>query len=280
MSNMSEEQQKQMEQEQKQLAQNLGSIRRKIAVFSGKGGVGKTTLSVNLACGLQQSGANTGILDADITGPNVTKMLGLHDQLTSKDSRIVPLDYHGIKVISIASMLTPDQPVIWRGPMRSKLISQFLAEVDWGALDYLIADLPPGTGDEIITIVQKMQLDMAVIVTTPQEVSLMDVRRAIRMAQRMEIPHIGVVENMSGMVCPHCGESIDLFGMGGGERQARELEVPFLGALPVDYQVCRLADEGKSIVFEDSDSPVVTAITMVADSIREMFDSAVVYPGE
>jgi len=269
MAEMTAKQKERLDQERKQLLENLRDIQRKITVFSGKGGVGKTTVSVNLACSLQQSGAHTAILDADVTGPNVTKMLGLNGQLTSVDSRIIPLEYHGVKVISIASMLTPDQPVIWRGPMRSKLIAQFLGEVNWGKLDYLVADLPPGTGDEIITIVQKMQPDMAVIVTTPQEVSLMDVRRAIRMAQKMEIPQIGVVENMSGMICPHCGVPIDLFGQGGGEQQARELEVPFFGAIPVDFHARQLADSGKSVVFENPDSPVSQAIESISVAVRE-----------
>jgi len=275
MADMTEEQKKRMEEEQKRLDTNLQDIQNKIAVFSGKGGVGKTTVSVNLACGLQKLGVSTGILDADVTGPNVPKMLGLQGRLASRNSQIVPLDYHGVKVISIASMLDPDQPVIWRGPMRSKLISQFLSDADWGNLSYLIADLPPGTGDEILTIMQKMKPNMAIIVTTPQDVSVMDARRAIRMAQKMKIPHIAVIENMSGLICPHCGEHIDLFGVGGGEKQAIELDIPFLGALPVDFQARQLSDEGKSYVFELPDAPI-TQITMdIAKKLKEIITQPV-----
>lgn len=271
MGELTAEQKERMAQEEKRLTANLKDIRYKIAVFSGKGGVGKTTVSVNLACTLQKSGQRVGLLDADVTGPNVPKMLGLNARLAARDNRILPLHYRELKVISIASILTSDQPVIWKGPMRSKLLSQFLGEADWGYLDYLIADLPPGTGDEIITIIQKMRPDIAVIVTTPQAVSLVDARRAVRMAQHMKVPHIGIIENMSGMICPHCKGYIDLFGTGGGKQQASELGVSFLGSIPVDYQSRLLADKGESIVFEQPESPLVKAIEIVTNNILDIF---------
>jgi len=267
------EQQKQaqrFEELEEQVRRNLELIPHKIVVFSGKGGVGKTTVSVNLACSLQQHGVDTSLLDADVTGPNVPKMLGLRGQLLAQEKRIVPLDYHGVRVISIASLLTEDQPVIWRGPMRSRLLSQFLGEADWGETEYLIADLPPGTGDEVITMTQQMHPDLAVIVTTPQEMSLIDSRRAVRMAQKMQIPRIGIVENMSELICPECGAAIDLFGSGGGKTQAETLGVDFFGALPVDITARRLADEGRSVIFEQPDSALAEEMDTIAAKIKNL----------
>ena len=221
------EQEKQIafKEEEKRVEEKISKINHRIAVFSGKGGVGKTTVSVNLAYCFQKKGFSTGILDADITGPNVAKVLGVNDELIIVNESIIPFQKDNIKMISIAGLIQPGQPVIWRGPMRSKIINQFLADVDWGELDYLIADLPPGTGDEILTIAQKMKPNYAIIVTTPQEVSVIDAERAITMAKKLEMPFIGVIENMSDFVCPVCNNKIDLFGAGGGKYLADEYGV-------------------------------------------------------
>jgi len=261
--------------EQKKISDNLANIKHRIVVFSGKGGVGKTTVSVNLAYGLYINGYKIGILDADVTGPNVPKMLGLTGLAslqTSNNDQMIPNVCNGIKVISLANLITPGQPVIWRGPMRSKLINQFLADVDWGQLDYLVADLPPGTGDEILTITQNMHPDMAIVVTTPQEISLIDSRRAVEMAKKMEISNISIVENMSGLKCPKCGQRIDLFGVGGGQKQADQLGVPFLGTLPINIETRRLADEGKPILLEDINADISLAVMDVVKKIDNVFD--------
>ncbi|MBT8378171.1 MAG: Mrp/NBP35 family ATP-binding protein, partial [Ignavibacteria bacterium] len=213
---LTEEQKKQIEIENGKINRALNNIENRIVVFSGKGGVGKTTVSINLACGLILKGHTAGILDADVTGPNVPKMLGVSEQLTTSDNRIIPQKKNGVEVVSLASMVPEEQAIIWRGPLRSKLLNQFIGDVEWGNLDFLIADLPPGTGDEVITMTTKLKPDMAIIVTTPQEVSLIDSKRAIAMAKKMEILNIGLVENMSGLFCPNCGCNIELFGKGGG----------------------------------------------------------------
>jgi len=256
--------------EEKKISDNLAKIKHRIVVFSGKGGVGKTTVSVNLAYALNFRGYTTGILDADITGPNVPKMLGINGSLTAVGERLIPRQNHGVKVVSVANMVSPDQPVIWRGPLRSKLLNQFLGDVEWGELDYLVADLPPGTGDEILTMTQKMEPDMAIIVTTPQEVSLIDSARAINMAKTMKIRYIGLIENMSGLICPKCGHRIDLFGSGGGKRQAEEMAVEFLGSLPINVETRKLADEGKPIVLMDQKADISMATEKIVDRIEEI----------
>jgi ATP-binding protein involved in chromosome partitioning len=252
------EQEKQiaLKEEEKRIEGNISKINHRIAVFSGKGGVGKTTVSVNLAFCFQMEGFSTGILDADITGPNVAKVLGINDELIILNKSIIPFQKDNIKMISIAGLIKPGQPVIWRGPMRSKVINQFLADVDWGELDYLIADLPPGTGDEILTIAQKMKPDYALIVTTPQEVSVIDAERAITMAKKLEIPFIGVIENMSGFICPFCKNKIDLFAAGGGKKLAEDYDVQFLGSIPIDINARIFSDKGKSIILEKPDCEV------------------------
>ncbi len=267
---LTEEQKQQIERQNKIIADNVHNIKCRIVVFSGKGGVGKTTVSVNLAYGLQIRGNKTGILDADVTGPNVPKMLGLSGDLNTLHGQIIPLESKGVKVISIAYLLPPDQPVMWRGPMRSKLLCQFLGDVEWGQLDYLVADLPPGTGDEIITLTEKMEPDLAIIVTTPQEVSLIDSARAINMAKKMKVPRIGVIENMSGLICPECGYKIDLFGSGGGKKQAEKMNVLFLGTLPIDIETREMSDKGKPVILENKETHMSVAMIDIVKKIEDI----------
>ncbi len=265
------EKQKSYDDEEKRIQENILKIKHRIAVFSGKGGVGKTTVSINLAYAFQLEGFSTGILDADITGPNVAKMLNVNSELIFLNEKMVPFEKYGAKMISMAAMLKSGQPLIWRGPMRSKIINQFLADVDWGELDYLIADLPPGTGDEILTISQQMKPDYAVIVTTPQEVSIIDAERAVNMAKKLEIPYIGVVENMSGFVCPHCSAVNDIFGFGGGKKLADDNDVPFLGTIPIDIDARILGDRGIPIVLEKPDCEVSISFKSISKLIEKHY---------
>lgn len=264
-------QKKQMEIENERISKNMHKINHRIVVFSGKGGVGKTTVSVNLAYGLDLIGKGTGILDADVTGPNVPKMLGLNSKPDISNDWIYPEKHLGVKVISLATLVPSNQPVIWRGPMRSKLLNQFLGDVEWGDLDYLIADLPPGTGDEILTMTQKMEPDLAIIVTTPQDLSLLDSSKAVNMAKKMEIPNIRIIENMSGFICPKCGHHIDLYGKGGGEKQAKDMNVSFLGAIPLNIETIALADNGKPIILEKPDADISIAIMKIIGRIQNIF---------
>lgn len=266
---MNDNQNKQVELENRKITDNIKKIKHRIVVFSGKGGVGKTMISVNLAYGLCIHGNAVGILDADITGPNVPKMVGVYDQLIVEDHRIFPQEKNGVKIVSMANLLEQKQAVIWRGPMRSKVLNQFIGDVEWGCLDYLIADLPPGTGDEILTMTQKMKPDLAIIVTTPQEVSLIDSARAITMAKKMEIPQISLIENMSSLICPECGKEIDLFGSGGGEKQAKEMEVDFFGSIPIDIETRKLSDEGRPIVLENKNADISVIILKIVNKIEE-----------
>lgn len=268
---LTEEQKKNIEFENKKITNNIHHVKHRIVIFSGKGGVGKTTVSVNLAYGLHIHGNKTGILDADVTGPDVPKMIGIQKKIQIKENQIFPQEKNGIKMVSMANILLPDQAVIWRGPMRSKVLHQFLGDVEWGELDYLVADLPPGTGDEILTMTQKMEPDMAIIVTTPQELSLIDSARAIDMAKKMKIPKIALVENMSGLVCPECGHSIDLFGSGGGKKQAEKMNIPFLGIIPINLEVRMLADKGKSIIVENKEADFSIAIFKIIKKIEDMY---------
>jgi Mrp family chromosome partitioning ATPase len=265
------EKERMLDAEEIQIQENISKIKHRIAVFSGKGGVGKTTVSVNLAYGLQTDGYSTGILDADITGPNVAKMFGVEKDIILLGERMIPFEKYGAKMISIASLIKPGQPLIWRGPMRSKVISQFLADVEWGELDYLIADLPPGTGDEILTIAQRMKPDFAIVVTTPQEVSVLDAERAINMAKELDIPFIGVVENMAGFVCPHCSAVVELFGSGGGQKLAEDCSVPFLGSIPIDIDARILSDKGKAIVLEKPDCEVTNSFKSIVNMIEDHY---------
>jgi len=263
------EQKDRLKKQEQEIADNMRNIKHRVVIFSGKGGVGKTTVCVNLAYGLYAKGFKTGILDADITGPNVPKMLGLKDQPYGRDNKIIPPICHDVKVISAANLVTDYEPIAWRGPMRSKLLFQFLGEVQWGPLDFLLADLPPGTGDELITLTQQMDPEMAIIVTTPQEISLIDSVRAINLAKQLKIPKIAVIENMSGFKCPDCGNMIDIFDTGGGKKRAEKLKVSFLGALPIDIEARKKADIGKPIILDDKTADLSLGIM---DIIKKMED--------
>ncbi len=265
------EKQKSFDEEEKRISETVSKIKHRIAVFSGKGGVGKTTVSVNLAYAFQLEGFSTGILDADITGPNVAKMLNVNSELIFLNDKIVPFEIDGLKMISMASLIKRGQPIIWRGPLGSKMINQFLADVDWGVLDFLIADLPPGTGDEMLTLAQQMKPDYAVIVTTPQDVSVMDAERSINMAKQLNIPFIGVIENMSGLICPHCGNLIDIFGYGGGKKLAEDFGVAFLGDIPFEIETRQQSDIGKPIVLANKKSAVSHNIFNILKNIQEKF---------
>lgn len=263
-----QEKHKAFEEEEKRISETISKIKHRIAVFSGKGGVGKTTVAINLAYEFNLEGFSVGILDADITGPNVAKMLNVVDDMIFLNDKIIPFEKYGAKMISMASLIKNGMPVIWRGPMRSKAIEQFIEGVEWGELDFMIVDLPPGTGDEILTIAQEMKPDYAVIVTTPQDVSVIDAERAVNMAKELKIPFIGVVENMAGFVCPHCSAVIELFGAGGGLKLSEEYEVQFLGSIPIDINARILGDKGKPIVLEKPNSEVTKAFKSIVNLIE------------
>ncbi len=257
---------------QSKIIKNMDHIGHKIVVMSGKGGVGKTTVAVNLATGLSLSGNKVGILDVDIHGPNVPKMLGIDKEtkMQSDGDSIIPIIVeNNLKVMSMAFMLSsPDSPVIWRGPMKMSVINQFLGDVDWGELDYLIVDLPPGTGDESLSIAQQIPGAEAVIVTTPQDVALLDSRKSVIFAKQMNMPILGIVENMSGLNCPHCGNNIDLFKIGGGEKTAEEMGVPFLGRLPIDPEIVGAGDSGSPIISSDNESESSKALVKIVENIE------------
>ncbi len=261
-----------MQVAQEKVKKNLAPIKNRIVIFSGKGGVGKTSVAVNLAYALVGMGKRVGLLDADVTGPNVPGMVGLHESPAGDETGIFPLENAGLKVISIGFMIDARQPVVWRGPLRANILRQFLADVRWGRLDFLLADLPPGTGDEVLTIAQNMEPSIAIIVTTPQEIALTDTRRATNMALEMNIPQIGIVENMSGFTCPKCGASFDIFDTGGGEKEADELGVRFLGKLPIDIEMRKGADIGFPIVLQKPGSEISAAFQNIAKEICEILE--------
>jgi len=247
------EQSAEKQAEQQALAARMGHIRQKILVLSGKGGVGKSTVAVNLAMVLAQSGKKVGLLDVDLHGPSVAKILGLDGQQLgiAADGGIEPLAYtSNLKVLSIAFMLaSKNDAVVWRGPMKYNVIRQFLKDVVWGDLDYLIIDSPPGTGDEPLSVAQMVGKGAAaVVVTTPQDVAVADVRRSVSFCKMLDLPVLGILENMSGMLCPHCGKVIDVFKTGGGEALAKEMAVPFLGRVPLDPAVVISGDSGSPFV--------------------------------
>jgi len=241
-------------------------IRNAVAVASGKGGVGKTTVAVNMAAVLAQDGARVGLLDADIYGPNVPTMMGIDRLPTPKDGRLVPAEAHGVRLMSIGFLVNPGQPLIWRGPMLHTAIRQFIGDVDWGELDYLIVDLPPGTGDVQLSLTQTLPLSGGLIVTLPQQVSLEDARRSLEMFRALEVPVLGVVENMSYLELPD-GSRVDVFGQGGGDRLARQAGVPFIGSIPMDAAVREGGDAGLPVVISQPESAVARALVAVAEAV-------------
>ena len=252
-----------MEQEDKKVREQLSKIKYKILVMSGKGGVGKSTVAVNIAIGLSLQDFMVGLLDVDLHGPNIPKMLGARDLRLSRkpDGKIGAIKYSpNLKFLSIEPLLpSEDSAVIWRGPLKHSAIRQFIGDIDWGELDYLIIDAPPGTGDEPLTVAKTIPDAYVVIVTTPQEVSLIDVRKSIRFCQKTKMRILGIVENMSGFICPHCGKPIDLFKKGGGEKLAQELGLRFLGRIPIDPRVVDTGDTGRPFIAAYPESPTAKA---------------------
>ncbi len=251
----------------------LPGVRYKVAVASGKGGVGKSTVAANLALALQRGGATVGLLDADIYGPSQQIMMGCTDKpRVNAAEKILPVDGNGVAVMSLGFLMDADQPVIWRGPMVMKALQQFIQDVEWGTLDYLVVDLPPGTGDAQLTITQELPLDGAVIVTTPQNVALIDARKGLAMFQKVNVPVLGVIENMSSFVCPHCGERSEIFKHGGGRRTAEQLGVPFLGDIPIDPAIVLGGDAGTPIVASHPDSAAAKAFFELAAAVRRQVE--------
>lgn len=246
------------------LKRNLEKIKHKILVLSNKGGVGKSCVAVNMAAYLSKNGSRVGLLDADIHGPSITKMLGIEDKrLPTTPSGMFPIKVNSnLSAVSMASLLeSSDAPVIWRGPLKMKILQQFLGEISWGELDYLIVDSPPGTGDEPLSICQLIpKLDGGIIVTTPQDIALLDSRKCVNFLRQLNTPVLGILENMSGFRCPYCGKDIDLFKSGGGEKAAKQLGVPFLGKIPIDKEIVESSDNGKPFILEDKDSEAAKAL--------------------
>ena len=243
----------------------VAGVRNVIAVGAGKGGVGKTTVAVNLALSLARCGSRVGLLDGDVYGPNVPIMMGLNTQLGTDGNRIVPAEKYGLQVVSIGFLTNDDAPIIWRGPMLHQVVQQFVRDVAWKDLDYLIIDMPPGTGDIALSLSQTVPVAGAIVVTTPQQVSLADSRRAVRMYQKLNIATLGIVENMSYYTCPNCHFETDLFGHGGGEALATDLEVPFLGRLPIYQPIREGGDSGVPLIVAEPASPAAKAFLTVAE---------------
>jgi ATP-binding protein involved in chromosome partitioning len=245
---------------------NLGKI---IAISSGKGGVGKSTVAANLAVALAQSGLQVGVMDADIYGPNIPRMFGIFDRPPVVGGKIQPLEAHGVKLMSLGFLVERDAPAIWRGPIIMKIVNQFLRDVEWGRLDYFIVDLPPGTGDAQLSLVQATHVSGALIVTTPQEVAVGDALRGAKMFERVGVPVLGVVENMSGFTDPETGRRFELFSSGGGQRLAEEIAAPLLGSVPLQPQLAVLADEGQPILIAQPDSPAAVSLRAVAEILQQ-----------
>lgn len=244
---------------------HLGHV---IAISSGKGGVGKSTVASNLAIALAKQGARVGLMDADIYGPNIPRMMGVNAPPPVENEKIIPLQAHGVKIMSLGFMIERDQPAIWRGPIIMKIITQFLRDVQWGELDYFLVDMPPGTGDAQLSLVQATMVHGAIIVTTPQEVASGDALRGAKMFQRVAVPVLGIIENMSYFICPNCAEKHRIFGTGGGKRLADELDVPLLGEIPFFGGVLEGSDRGEPIVVSDPDTPAAKALFELAGRLR------------
>lgn len=256
--------------------QPIPGVRRVVAVSSGKGGVGKSTVATNLAAALAQQGHRVGLMDADVYGPDIPIMFGVHSRPgVTPDERVVPIEAFGVKLMSLGFLIDEDTPAIWRGPIVMGIIRQFLQQVDWGELDYLLVDMPPGTGDAQLSLVQLARVDGAVMVTTPQGVSVADVLKGIKMFERVEVPVLGLVENMSGFVCPHCGERTDVFGRGGGQKLAATAGVPFLGEVPLGSAVVAAGDAGRPTVVAAPDSVEARAFLELAERVAAAVASRV-----
>ena len=267
------------EDQQIKLQKQLSRIKHTIMVMSGKGGVGKSTVTANLAVSLAREGYQVGVLDGDIHGPDIPKVLGVENMrlMGDEEGNILPVEaLGGIRVVSVGYLLdNPDTPVIWRGPMKHTVMRQFLKDVNWGDLDFLVVDLPPGTGDEPLSIaqlikgVEGVESPYAVIVTTPQDVALLDSRKSVEFARALELKPLGIIENMSGFVCPHCSKSIDLFKTGGGRKASEDLSVPFLGAVPIDPAIVRDTDEGRPFVASSGATDASKAFEKIVSKILE-----------
>lgn len=258
-------------EERRQLQSRLCHIQHKVVVLSGKGGVGKSTMAVNLAIALMMSGKRVGLLDVDIHGPSIPTMLGLErESVQGSENEIIPIDVGGLKVMSLGFFLrNQDDAVIWRGPMKMGVIKQFLKDVAWGEMDYLIIDSPPGTGDEPLSVIQLIgKLDGAVIVTTPQKVAAVDVRKSITFCRQLQVPVLGVVENMSGFVCPKCGEVTPIFCSGGGRKIAADMQVTFLGSIPIDPKIGEACDRGDTFIQYYASSPMAVIMNEIIESIE------------
>jgi len=249
-------------------------IKNIIAVGAGKGGVGKTTAAVNLAIALSQCGGRVAMIDGDVYGPNVPMMLGIDTQLTTDGQKIVPAEQYGIQLVSMAFLTSDDAPVIWRGPMLHGIIQQFFRDVRWDGIDYLIVDMPPGTGDVALSLSQTVPVSGAVVVTTPQTVSVADTRRAVKMYQKLNVPPLGLIENMSHFVCPGCGQESDIFGKGGGESLAQELSIPFLGRVPIYEPIRRGGDTGVPIMIGEPQSAAARAFRETAERLAAQLSIA------
>ncbi|HOG10479.1 MAG TPA: Mrp/NBP35 family ATP-binding protein [Smithella sp.] len=261
--------------DRRKLQATLCRIQKKIVVLSGKGGVGKSTVAVNLATALALNGLRVGLLDVDIHGPSVPTMLGLENEtLKGGPDGLFPVEFGGLKIMSLGFLLqNPDDAVIWRGPMKMGVIKQFLTDVHWGDLDYLIVDAPPGTGDEPLSLCQLIQpLDGAIIVTTPQKVAAVDVRKSISFCKRLDVPVVGVIENMSGFACPKCGEITQILPTGGGKKISTDMNVPFLGAIPMDPAIAQSGDSGKVFIYHSSKTPTGEIMQKIIDEITKDLD--------
>jgi len=266
----------QQAQEDAELKERMGKIKHKIAVISGKGGVGKSTVTVNLAAAFALKGKKVAVLDADIHGPSVPRLLGLEGkQVKASPVGAFPIEGPlGIKVMSIDFFLTEESPTIWRGPLKMRAIKQFLTEVVWGELDYLFIDLPPGTGDEPLSVAQLLpEMDGVVFVTMPSQLSSGIVKKAVTFAERLNMKTIGVVENMSGFICPHCGEKTEIFGSGGGEKMSTDVGVPFLGSIPIDPKVGVDADKGAPFVVSNKDSAASKAFNEIVEKVEAFIEN-------
>ncbi len=244
-----------------------------VAIASGKGGVGKSTTSVNLALGLQSLGLKVGLLDADIYGPSIPRLMGITDRPEIKNERIIPIDKFGIKVMSMGFLMDEESPVIWRGPMIVSALMQMVREVEWGELDVLVLDMPPGTGDAQLTMAQQVPLAGAVIVSTPQDLALIDARKGLKMFKGVDVPIFGIIENMSTFICPHCGKNSDIFGHGGAQEEASVLDVLFLGAIPLHMDIRKYSDEGAPVVISEPDSPHAATYKSIALKIAALLST-------